>query len=722
LQRPASAPSTWEESTHAQGDWRRGQLVGRSWARLLFFLLFATVFCLTVPETATAQIWVSSKFTTGPGTQETATCTTTGTNPSLGGASPAPADYSTFLASCSVTPSTGSVITSSLCPHGAGGPPSGFPSGNPTATCSVTFQPMPGITYTLNSEHAVQFKTDPIGTSCGSWDNGTCLADPLGYYSVNPTGPVWPPMPSYTGSTSTNLVDISCSARGGTCTNQNMPVEVCLFESGDACTNSFDTPPYWPLATTSAIFALCPTPTVTSISPNVWVAGQSYNLTIMGTGFTTSAAATSACPVSTVGVTTPPTNPSVNVAVSAINVVSSTEITVTVNPTSAPYTGPPLKSPAPVSAIGATLEVAPTSSSGGPSPGASPALGTPEAGGALAPNVDVLLAPQILWNGNAIGGSGASAQSAVVGQQLALTTTPTAATLAALPVPLTLAATAPTTWTVTGGTNIGGYTPTSTSYSTGSVTPMPPLTTPNLTFYSVYPADPVDLTYTYCVTGQTTCPNADATFNVTGPSGGTLTGTPYSGGFTIQDWTAYGSCISPAGLYLEYGNYTFTSPSNCQFTGTPGIAFSANVQVQPPSGTAFPVQLVTGGSLSGGKNCTMSAGLDPAGYPYPNINDSPAVELLPTYTTQSRQESFQIYLMWAYSSNSPYIPVPIGYLPWNISGSASCSTSCGSASSWTPSTNSSGTSVGSYVPIQQSDMTPQNNFGYPIWGGPTSCN
>jgi hypothetical protein len=30
--------------------------------------------------------------------------------------------------------------------------------------------------------------------------------------------------------------------------------------------------------------------------------------------------------------------------------------------------------------------------------------------------------------------------------------------------------------------------------------------------------------------------------------------------------------------------------------------------------------------------------------------------------------------------------------------------------------------VGSYVPIQQSDMTPQNNFGYPIWGGPTSCN
>ena len=93
-------------------------------------------------------------------------------------------------------------------------------------------------------------------------------------------------------------------------------------------------------------------------------------------------------------------------------------------------------------------------------------------------NADILGAPVIKLNGQIINGPNAQAPNPepVVGQALALTTTPDATALNALPIPLGIAS---STWTVEGGTNIGGYSATTAS---GSVTPMPLLNTPSLNF------------------------------------------------------------------------------------------------------------------------------------------------------------------------------------------------------------------------------------------------
>jgi hypothetical protein len=72
----------------------------------------------------------------------------------------------------------------------------------------------------------------------------------------------------------------------------------------------------------------CPTPTVTSVSPNVWFAGQTYsNVTITGTGFTPvfRGFGPPPCPVSTATVTTPS---GAAVALGAVTVNSSTQITI----------------------------------------------------------------------------------------------------------------------------------------------------------------------------------------------------------------------------------------------------------------------------------------------------------------------------------------------------------------------------------------------------------
>jgi hypothetical protein len=90
--------------------------------------------------------------------------------------------------------------------------------------------------------------------------------------------------------------------------------------------------PPWPLqlAQTSAQWPTCPAPTITSISPGTWYAGQTYNpVTITGTNFITTANATTSCPVSAVNVTTPS---GTVIAVSNESVVSATQITATVAP------------------------------------------------------------------------------------------------------------------------------------------------------------------------------------------------------------------------------------------------------------------------------------------------------------------------------------------------------------------------------------------------------
>ena len=234
------------------------------------FLLISAAFSLFVPGTAHAQIWVSSGFTTSPdGTQEIATCSTSAVNPATGQPSAAAADYNTFLASCSVTPSTGAVITSPQCSSGL----YGAPYGNPAAQCSITFQPQPDITYTLNSRHALRFMDAPLGTVCGPPGYNVpgfflfCFSDPLGYYSMNPNAvppaSYWPVIPPFPSTNASNTNNVTCGARGGVCAPQNIPFHYCLqgyYGFGTPiCQVEITAPQVWDLARTSAVWTpKCP--------------------------------------------------------------------------------------------------------------------------------------------------------------------------------------------------------------------------------------------------------------------------------------------------------------------------------------------------------------------------------------------------------------------------------------------------------------------------------
>jgi hypothetical protein len=314
------------------------------------------------------------------------------------------------------------------------------------------------------------------------------------------------------------------------------------------------------------------------------------------------------------------------------------------------------------------------------------------------------VAPAILFGGNDITGT---TQSVVVGQQIALT-----ASYGTLPSGVTVSS---QSWSV-GGTIVGGYTPTAASYGSGSVTAAT-LNQKSTTFYWAYPGNSFTVTYTLNLSnGQS--PPATATFNVTGPSGVTMTSTAQSQ-LWIDDWTSDGACVS-ADPYLVYGNVTWSvSGGQCLSSGTYG--FTASPSGTASGGTLFYVQIVNSGSNSGGLNCTIASGLD-SGYPYPYIHsgntlyDFPAVELKSSYTSQYRTEQIQTYLMWQ-SNATNSIPVPIGSQVWTFTGKASCSASCGSAGNWAITSSSGGTS-GGFVTAQAS----QTNYGYPTWIRMVACN
>ena len=220
------------------------ELMGMGRAHLLF--TFA-LFCLMQPIRGNSQIWVSSGFTPGTGGQETAYCTTSAADPSTGQSSAAASDYGYFTAACSVTGSDGSTFTSSQCPNGPNEPPDLSPHGNPTGECSISFTPTPGVIYTISSNHALRFYPESCGPS-------NCFSDPLGYYSMNPNLPdPWPAPPTYPPTNPVNTVDVTCAARGGVCTTQNIPFVYCLHYLGSICTDGIDAPDFWPIAYSSAV-------------------------------------------------------------------------------------------------------------------------------------------------------------------------------------------------------------------------------------------------------------------------------------------------------------------------------------------------------------------------------------------------------------------------------------------------------------------------------------
>ncbi len=387
----------------------------------------------------------------------------------------------------------------------------------------------------------------------------------------------------------------------------------------------------------------CPKPSVTQLLPKTWFAGESYPITITGTGFTTQANATSSCPVTPVAIKTASGS---SVSLSNVTVVSPTQITATVEPAASDSTG--------VAAL---------------------TIGT-SSNGAVTIRTQIL-GNQIQWvlNGTTTtistsDGSTPPIQNAVVGQQLALTTTtPTTTTYDGSPVS--------ETWTIDNGTNIGGY---SASTAEASVTPMPPLTTPSLTFYSISPQDGVSVTYKYCVniagaesSLQCSLP-ANAVFDVTGPKSVNL----YTCQGQALGCSANGS-LPPVEINLG-PMLEFSGPGILN-----GMMFTASDDPASPIGTFSYVQLLNyynavytyNQDVYTAPPCTANSGsggvLDNY-YPYPLFQpgsaiDNPDVPLFLDDTEVTASFQADMFLLWT-SSISGSIPVPLGYIEWGWYGDA----------------------------------------------------
>jgi hypothetical protein len=141
--------------------------------------------------------------------------------------------------------------------------------------------------------------------------------------------------------------------------------------------------------------------------------------------------------------------------------------------------------------------------------------------------------------------------------------------------------------------------------------------------------------------------------------------------------TLTGCAANPGGQFLNFGNLSGAAPGCGNPSGAAGIAFTPPT-TQSPAGNFFFVQLINSDlitySRSGATlNCTVTPGLDGA-FPYQSkigqlVNDAPEAPLPSTYTTASRSFNATMYLMWQ-SSTSNSIPVPMGSLIWQFSGSA----------------------------------------------------
>ena len=357
---------------------------------------------------------------------------------------------------------------------------------------------------------------------------------------------------------------------------------------------------------------------------------------------------------------------------------------------------------------------------------ATPAAGTAgssctDSSGRQGTTVQILSAPEIQWTQNGTtntisvvdDGSGTTptAQQAVVGQQVKLTTIPAAEDLTALGL-----AFSENKWTV-GGTNIGGFT-VSPDFSSAAVTATE-LKTASLNSFWVYPGSSIPVTYQYCVNipgvGNQCSQTANATFSVTGPTA-TITPSPSS-------WSVSPQMSCPTSVQLLYFGYPDPTSGCIAVPLVKGISFQAALSNVPDSGgTTEWVQLVrkntlSGTTLSGGKAgpTSQGVGLDNT-YPYrpddlteavtTQASDSPSNSLDSTLAKETRRFRADMYYLWR-----PQIPgsifVPLGYVEWSTSGTAAQNTK--STPPW--SVESSGTT--SAIFYTGSDTG--NSHGFPTW-------
>jgi len=416
------------------------------------------------------------------------------------------------------------------------------------------------------------------------------------------------------------------------------------------------------------------TPNIATTAPTSFSAGSSFTLHIYGSGFGTHALVTISDPSGSVSYSQPLSNSpgQIDVPVAVAAVAPAESVTVTV--TSRGFDGSGFLS------------------NGGNS-STSPSINIP-----ISPIPAP--APRILFGGNDVTGR---PQSVAVGEQVAFNSSKD--------LPSGLVATSEG-WTIQ-GTFVGGYV-IDPIYDSATVL-VPTVTSNFTTIYWVYPGQNLQVQYSYCMNNNQ-CNQATTTFNVSGPSGGTMTPTPYSG-MTLKYFVpCHGN---PSGNYMVYGDIA-VSGSPCKVTGTPGISFITSGYSGDSGGKYVFVHLINTDNY---KACNSYPGID-GRYPYqvnddvfgPRVTDSPSNLLLSTDRSVTRSFNATMYVMWQ-SNALNSIPVPLGYQTWGFSGTATCTSSCDLISNWTATANGIPGPFGGFV-----QSTPQQNFsGFPTWSSQSVC-
>ena len=385
-----------------------------------------------------------------------------------------------------------------------------------------------------------------------------------------------------------------------------------------------------PNATTNAQVVGCLTPTISSVSPNTWLAGETYkNVSITGSNFITDNTATAACPKSTVSFTTG----TGSVTVSNVNVVSSALITAVVEPDDNDPTEP------------ATIAVSAASNS-------------------VTAQINGLPPAIIQWNDQTISGT---TQPAVVGQNIALHAEPKTPPATGFTISKSL-------WQVD-DTNIGSIN--LPSGQNGFKTDPPTLNKPDTAFYWLVPNDGLNATYSYCATvpsGREICPSitkAIATFNVTGPLSAKLN---TCGGYVIAPGCTATDPL--ADVAIGPGPKLALGDSSRQMNG---IVFTASDDTSSAPGKFSYVQLLSKlnvvYSYASGGTCSINGfGLDTS-YPYGSLNDyttddNPAAPLFAEDAEVTYSFQATMYLLWKSSGASDSILVPVGSVDWGWFGDA----------------------------------------------------
>jgi hypothetical protein len=445
------------------------------------------------------------------------------------------------------------------------------------------------------------------------------------------------------------------------------------------------------------IVSACSTPTLASISPSGWWAGQKQDITIDGTCFLT--------PSDTKGPSKVTLTDGVGaVKLSNISVVSSTQITATVDVTR--------KAPA------ETVTLTVTNPSGSGTPGSVTASPAPV----------VLPVPVIQWRGKAISGEGAKNQSVIVGQPVELTTTP-----ASLPGGFTVSN---PTWDID-GTTIKQY----QGDDSGITLQETDLNTQNTTFYWLYPDDPFKVTYEYCATDTNnnqicTSPQAKATFKATRPKIGLTVTNPYNRA-KVNELLVYLGTVNGLPVcgpknqkmaHMFYGDLFFPSGTcSGDYRGLDGIDLT-------PSGgdggiykfvQVIPTDTIT---WAGQKpfHCGPYLNVLDGAFPFPGVRpnkiaptmayDGPGQPLPNFYSSGTRDFHAVMYLLWQppqlKGTGTASIPVPIGHQEWQFEATADQNAPVGNGKWQQPATTAKG-KVGDFSPSMETD---NEKYGYPIWG------